>query len=115
MLDVSSETVTAIASGMVVPLRPPEREKLELHCAIMGRLEIRFGYESHEIRLALDTPLSTLDGRTASVVMTTGTDGLRTVHRAIAEIVLPAERGGASRHAGREDRSVRGEGLASPG
>lgn len=84
--------MAAIAGGIVVSLWPLEREKLELFCAIMARLEIRFGYESREVRLALDTPLSMLDGRTASVVMTTGIDGLRAVHRAVAELALPAER-----------------------
>lgn len=91
-LAVPVDDVDAASTGSSMPLSRAERERLDLFCAILIRLKIRFGQEPRSVRQALSAPLDTLDARTPEQIIATGIDGLRAVHRAVGEMVLPAER-----------------------
>ena len=86
------DDVDATALGSRMRLGRAERARLDLSCAILIRLDIRFGQEPRSVRQALSAPHDTLDARTLEQVMATGLDGLRAVHRAVSGMVLPAER-----------------------
>ena len=91
-LAVPVDDVDAASTGSSMPLSCAERERLDLFCAILIRLEIKFGQEPRSVRQALSAALDTLDARTPEQVIATGLDGLRAVHRAVSGMVLPAER-----------------------